>query len=65
MSNTLLEPVPGPTWKQGQEYWELDQIINHCLVGKAQRNGLCKLEYSVQWAGYTLAQDTWQEAKQL
>ena len=61
----IPEPVPEPIRKQGQEYWERDRIINHCQVGKAQSNGLCKLEYSVQWAGYTPAQDTWQEAKQL
>jgi Chromo (CHRromatin Organisation MOdifier) domain len=53
-------PQPPPELIDGQEEYEVEQILNSRWTGHAQ-----KLQYLLRWKGYSRAHDSWQDATEV
>jgi Chromo (CHRromatin Organisation MOdifier) domain len=51
---------PPPELIEGQEEYEVEQIMNSRWLGRAQ-----KLQYLLRWKGYSRAHDSWQDATEV
>jgi Chromo (CHRromatin Organisation MOdifier) domain len=51
---------PPPELIDGQEKYEVEQIINSRRIGHAQ-----KLQYLLRWKGYSCTHDSWQDATEV
>jgi Chromo (CHRromatin Organisation MOdifier) domain len=51
---------PPPELIDGQEEYEVEQVVNSRRLGRAR-----KLQYLLQWKGYSRAHDSWQDATEV
>ena len=51
-------PQPPPEIIDGEEEYEVEEIINSCRTGRNK-----KLQYLVRWKGYPSSDDSWTDAK--
>jgi Chromo (CHRromatin Organisation MOdifier) domain len=51
---------PPPELIEGQEEYEVEQVVNSRRLGHAQ-----KLQYLLRWKGYSHAHDSWQDATEV
>jgi len=51
---------PPPTIIDGEEEYEVDQILNHQYHGQSKR-----LDYLIKWVGYPSSDNTWEPVAQI
>jgi Chromo (CHRromatin Organisation MOdifier) domain len=51
---------PPPELVEGEEEYEVEQVLNSRCTGHAK-----KLQYLLQWKGYSRAHDSWQDATEV
>ncbi len=55
------QPPPPPTVVDGEEYYDVDYIVDHRIKGRKHKTR----EFHVHWLGYNQEQDTWEPEESL